>query len=137
MIDRVFIDSNILIYAYSIDEPSKRKIAENLFEKHEIIIISTQTINEFINVTTRKKMLDHSMISSVINEFFEVFLVETVDQKVIQKAITIADKHRYSYFDSLMISSALTSKCSILYSEDMHHFHELENRLKIINPFHE
>jgi len=136
MPDRVFIDSNIIIYAYSVDEPKKQVIVKNLLSAHELILISTQTINEFVTVTTRKKILRYGQASAAVKELFAVFLVETIDQNIIQNAITLAEKYHYSYFDCLMIASALMSGCSILYSEDMHHQQLIENKLKIINPFH-
>lgn len=40
--DRIFFDSNILVYAYSIDEQRKQKMVQELLNKHETIIISTQ-----------------------------------------------------------------------------------------------
>jgi predicted nucleic acid-binding protein len=135
MPDKVFLDSNIIIYAYSIDEPKKQNIVKDLLNAHETIIISTQTINEFVTVTTRKKILNTMQVSAVVDELFSVFLVETINQNVIQKAIALAKKYRYSYFDCLMLASAHTSGCSTLYSEDMHHSHIVENSLKIINPF--
>ncbi len=135
MPDKVFIDSNILIYAYSVDEPKKQKIVNTILNEHEVIIISTQTINEFVNVTTKKKMLDTIQVSAVVNELFLQFLVVTIDQTIIQKALLLADKYRYSYFDCLMLASALIGNCSIIYSEDMHHLHMVENTLEIINPF--
>lgn len=135
MNDKVFIDSNILIYAYSVDEPSKKKIVEKLLNQYDAIIISTQTINEFINVMTKKKRLDYKEILLVVKELFVVFSIQGVNFEVIQKAIEIAIKHRYSYFDSLIIAAALFADCSVLYSEDMHHEHVIDNQLKIINPF--
>jgi len=135
MLDKIFFDSNILIYAYSIDEQKKQKMVQDLLNRHEIIIISTQTVNEFINATVRKKILSHVQIAAVVDELFSVFRVEIIDQSVIKRAVALATKYHYSYFDSLMLSSALTSDCSILYSEDMHHTHNVENKLKIINPF--
>jgi predicted nucleic acid-binding protein len=136
MPDRVFIDSNIIIYAYSVDEPKKQVAVNTLLGAHEMILISTQTINEFVTVTTRKKILRYGQASAAVKELFAVFSVETIDQNSIQNAITLAEKYHYSYFDSLMIASALMSHCSILYSEDMHHQQLIENKLKIINPFH-
>jgi predicted nucleic acid-binding protein len=50
MKDNVFIDTNILIYAYSIDEAKKRGIVQTIFAEYQTITISTQVINEFINV---------------------------------------------------------------------------------------
>lgn len=134
MRDKVFIDSNIIIYAYSIDEPKKMAIARDILLTHEAVL-STQTINEFVNITTRKKMLNNIQILEVIDDLFSVFTIVLIDQRVIQKALALANKHHYSYFDSLMLASALQAECSILYSEDMHHNQVLEKKLQIINPF--
>lgn len=134
MLDRVFIDSNIIIYAYSIDEPKKMEIARDILLSNETIM-STQTINEFINVTARKKFLNNKEITTIIDRLFNLFTIVLIDQEIIEKAFAITCKHRYSYFDSLMLASALQAECSILYSEDMHHNQVLEKKLKIINPF--
>ena len=135
MPDKVFIDSNIIIYAYSVDELQKLTIARDLLDAHEIIFMSTQTINEFLNVTMRKKMLSKAQATKIVDELFSMFSVEPINQNIIQKALTLSEKYRYSYFDSLMLASALVAECSILYSEDMHHDHAVEKKLKIINPF--
>ncbi len=135
MKDRVFIDSNIIIYAYSSDEPLKKKIVETLFNKHETIIMSTQTINEFTNVMTKKKRLNYQQIALVVQELASIFSIAIVDLETIKQAIHVAAKHQYSYFDSLMVAAALQNECALLYSEDMHHGHTIENSLKIINPF--
>lgn len=135
MKDKVFIDSNILIYAYSVDEPVKQQHVEKLLNSHEILVISTQTINEFVNVMTKKKKLTYIQISLVVQELCIIFSLQIVGPEIIQKAIEIAGKHHYSYFDSLIIAAARASDCSILYSEDMHHQHVIEDGLRIINPF--
>lgn len=135
MPDKVFIDSNIIIYAYSVDEPKKLVIARDLLDAHEAIFISTQTINEFINVITRKKLLSKAQTAKIVDELYALFSVETIDQSIIRRALELSEEYRYSYFDSLMIASALEAECSMLYSEDMHHEHVIENKIKIINPF--
>ncbi len=134
MPDKVFIDSNIIIYAYSIDEPKKLALARNLLFSHATIL-STQTINEFVNVTTRKKMLNNKEASEIIDDLYSFFTIKSIDQTVIQKALVLAEKYRYSYFDSLMLASALEAECAILYSEDLHHNHVIEKMCRIINPF--
>ena len=47
----------------------------------------------------------------------------------------IAEKYRYSYYDSVIIAAALESSCTLLYSEDMQHQQIIEGKLQIINPF--
>lgn len=132
---RVFFDSNILIYAYSSDDIGKRHCVRTLAELHDIIIVSTQTINECVNVMYKKKKMSYQQIAPLIDEICNNFAIEIIDEDSIKKAIDIATKHSYSYFDSLMIASALASDCSILYTEDMHNTHVVEDNLTIINPF--
>ena len=61
-----------------------------------------------------------------------VYLFDTIETS--KKAIEIKHRYQYSYWDSLIIASALESNCSILYSEDMHHGQVIEGRLTIQNP---
>lgn len=136
MPDNAFIDSNIIIYAYSIDEPEKRNTVNSLLNRHDALFISTQTINEFVNVTLRKKMLAHEEIVTIVDKLFVVFLVASITRDTVKKAVAISKEHRYSYFDCFMLASALENDCSILYSEDMHHGHVIDGKLEIINPFH-
>ena len=134
MKDKVFLDSNILIYLYSEDELQKRDIANNIFDEFECII-STQTLNEFCNVCIKKLKKTVIEIIESLNEIKKNSIVEFVDDKTVEQALFLHEKYLYSYFDSLMLSSALKHGCTIIYSEDMQHGQVIENSLKIINPF--
>jgi len=50
---------------------------------------------------------------------------------------TEIEKYKYQYYDSLIIATAIENGCSILYSEDMQHNQNIENKLVIVNPFKE
>jgi len=50
------------------------------------------------------------------------------------QALTIAEKRKYSFYDSLIISAAIYGKCGILYSEDLQHG-QIIQKLTIKNPF--
>lgn len=50
------------------------------------------------------------------------------------KACRIADKDKFSYYDSLIIVAALECNCKILYTEDLQHNQIIENSLTVINP---
>ena len=80
-------------------------------------------------------MLSVEKIPLVVDDLFKVFSVTLINQKIIQKALLFAHTYRYSYFDCLMLASAINQDCTIIYSEDMHHLQILEGSLKIINPF--
>jgi predicted nucleic acid-binding protein len=51
------------------------------------------------------------------------------------KSISLMEKYYHSYWDSLIIPSALESDCSILYTEDMQDGQVIDDRLRIVNPF--
>jgi predicted nucleic acid-binding protein len=51
------------------------------------------------------------------------------------KAIDISAEFKFSYWDSLMVSSALAANCKVFYTEDLQHGQLIENRLEVINPF--
>ena len=53
MNDKVFLDTNILVYAYSNTEPDKQAIARNIIAENESYI-STQVLQELTNTLTRK-----------------------------------------------------------------------------------
>jgi predicted nucleic acid-binding protein len=53
----------------------------------------------------------------------------------IETGLNIKHKTGYSYWDSLIIATALNSGCKLLYTEDLAHGQKLEKKLSIINPF--
>lgn len=128
-----FLDTNIVIYLYSEDEPDKNQIARHCINTTSWI--STQVLNELNNVLRRKYQLSYAEISPVLQELEQVLQITTVSLATIKLALVIGERYAYSYFDSLMLASALELGCEIIYSEDMQHGQLIENTLRIINPF--
>jgi predicted nucleic acid-binding protein len=137
MKEKVFVDTNIFVYLKLRDEKNsdKKSASENLFKKIKgRIIISSQVINEFYSVMLRNKIPD-SKIQEMIREIVKISRMSHITFDTILKSWEIREKHKYSIWDSLIIASALENGCKILYSEDMHHNHLIEKKLRIINPF--
>ncbi|MCP4105113.1 MAG: PIN domain-containing protein [Desulfobacteraceae bacterium] len=126
--------AEVLIYLYSEDEQDKRDISLNIVKKQKNII-STQVINEVVSVLHRKMKLDCSEINNVFGELLNAFILKLVDGNTIKSALSILERYSYSYWDSLIIASALENNCAILYTEDMQHNQLIEKTLKIVNPF--
>jgi len=80
MKDRVFLDSNILIY--SIDK-FKSESVESIFKSENNIYISTQVINEFINVCIKKQLLEINNISQSVKKFIETFNLVIITETTI------------------------------------------------------
>ena len=137
MTKKVFIDSNIFIYAYTGDDEQKHSIASDLLRKHILydeIILSVQILNEFYAVMSRYNY-PHNEIKSCLNEIIEQVKVMPLELKTIKRCILIKEKYCYSWWDSLVLASALENDCTILYSEDLQSNQIIENKLRITNPF--
>ncbi|MDB5139048.1 MAG: PilT protein domain protein [Mucilaginibacter sp.] len=134
MKDKIFIDTNILVYAYSVTEPLKQSIAQNLISSGPYFI-STQVLQELSNILNKKYKISWSEIINLIDECKKNFIVFTNTESTISKACELANIYKYSFYDSLIISAALQNNCTILYSEDMRHRQMIADKLKIINPF--
>ncbi|STZ56005.1 Predicted nucleic-acid-binding protein, contains PIN domain [Moraxella lacunata] len=131
--NRYFMDSNILLY--SIGNDDKQPIAEKL-SRNPNAVISTQVLNEFCNVVFRKKLMTDDELLSSIRFFKKYFIIIDLNSDFVVDALHIKKRYQYSYWDSLIIATALYVNTPILYSEDMHHNHIIENKLTIINPFY-
>jgi predicted nucleic acid-binding protein len=134
MNDRLFLDSNILVYCYSTTDIRKQSIARAL-SSMDNIHISTQVLNETTNVLAKKYHIGWSDLTNLISDFENNFSVHTLMIPEIKNACGIAERYGFSFFDGLMIASALEYNCTALYSEDMQNGQIIEGKLKIINPF--
>jgi len=136
MNDKVFIDTNLLIY-YVADDIGKKNTVKDLLLNHEDLIISSQVVNEFLAAVIRKNILSADQAVKYGKEFMDIFAFGIVGKNTIKTACRILKKYGYSYWDSLIIASALENNCSILYSEDMQSGQIIGDTLKIVNPFSE
>ena len=122
--DKVFVDTNILVYAYDVSSGKKaeaaRKILLELWDKGTGVV-STQILQEFYVVVTGK--IPHKMDARTARGIVEdLMLWEVVvnDADSVLEAIDISEKHRLSFWDSLVVQAALRSGASELLSEDLH-----------------
>jgi len=135
MQDKAFLDSNILIYLYTEDDDSKRNIAQ-LKLNENICVTSIQALNETSNVLGRKFSLNHTEVKALLDNIETVCdEVLLTNRKTIDNALVLTDRYGFSFFDSLMLSSALEGGCNVIYSEDMSDGQVIEKTLKIVNPF--
>lgn len=134
MNDKIFLDTNILVYCYTKTEPEKNKVAINLAQNPEAWI-STQVLQELANTLRKKFARDWAEVGATVEEVCQNFEVFTNELDTLINAFRIAKQYGYSLYDSLILSSALSIGCSIVYSEDMQHGQDIDGKVKIINPF--
>jgi predicted nucleic acid-binding protein len=135
----VFFDSNVLVYVVDDNEPKKQKIAVELIT-HSIEnnngMISTQSLQEFYNVVTKKMMCTKEKALLYITNFIETFEVKQVDCEIILHGIDLSIKTQFSFWDSLILAAASDSGCLVCYSEDLNNGQVVDG-VKILNPFSE
>jgi len=135
MNDRAFLDTNVLIYLYSESEPEKRETAYQVLNGH-YCITSLQAFSEASNVWFKKYGWDGAKIHKYLDNIEMVFdEIVMIGRNTITTAISLKDQHGYSYYDCLMLASALESNCNTLMTEDMCDGQVINNQLKIQNPF--
>jgi predicted nucleic acid-binding protein len=134
MKDKAFVDTNIFVYLYSEDEVKKRTVAHNALENYNCIT-STQVLTEFSNVCIKKLHIQAEVISKSIDEITSACAVMPVERETIKKALQLHDKYGYSYYDCLIIASALIYNCALLLTEDLKDRHVIEHSLTVRNIF--
>jgi len=136
MNDKVFLDTNIVIYSYSEDEPEKQEIANDILEQYNNqIIISNQVINELANTLFRKFKLNADEVRETVLELNDNFPIVNFNLQTQLKGIELKGKYKLQFYDSMILATALENGCNIVFSEDMQHNQVIENQLTIINPF--
>ncbi len=71
----------------------------------------------------------------VLDDFQSHFTINLLSYNTIRLSVQFMKQYQFSYWDSLILASALESACETLYTEDMHHDQLIEKKTRIINPF--
>ena len=77
----------------------------------------------------------HSRIKECITDLSIYANIKSISFDTVKSAFYIKERYNYSWWDSLVLASALENDCKIIYSEDMRHGQVIENTLEILNPF--
>jgi len=138
MKDRVFVDTNILVYAHDRDAARRYELANEMIGKlweERRGIISTQVLQEFYVTLTRKvkRPLRKSAARRIVQRYFSWELVIN-DPRTIFQASEIEEAHRISFWDALIVSAAYFANASVILTEDLNHGQYLEG-IFIKNPF--
>jgi len=128
---KAFVATNVLVYARGAG--SEGDAARQVLWQGGVI--SVQVLNEFANVLRKKFRLDWSVIAEATRDVRESFeSVRPVDVAIHEAAQTLAREHGFSFYDALIVASALDAGCKILFTEDLQAGRQIDN-LVIVNPF--
>ena len=130
MADKIFIDSNIWVYLFLKDESKKYKIAEKYILKNtkNLLLISYQVINEVTNQLLRKGF-NETVIRKNIEYLYKICTIHNYSKEIILLASSLREKYSFSFWDSMIVASAIDSGANILASEDMHAGLKIDNMI--------
>jgi predicted nucleic acid-binding protein len=129
-----FLDTNVLVYSFSSDDPRKRGIARALTET-EGAIVSSQVLSELARVLTRRLGFAPAEARSIIMDIAGKCEVVTVTPLIVSSALQIMEQYRFAFYDCQIVGAALAAGAETLYSEDMHDGQVVDGLLTIRSPF--
>ncbi len=139
MSDKVFIDSNVWLYSLietqQENDQFKHRLAKKLIYAQTNIQISTQVVNEVCVNLMRKANQDNDYLFQFLRTFIAAYHVHEQTPDDLLTAAGLRLEFKLSFWDSLIVASAINSQCTSLYSEDMQDGLVIYDDLQIINPF--
>jgi predicted nucleic acid-binding protein len=137
MNDKVFLDTNILVYAFGAKKSTVPELRIAMAEQIVMLggVVSIQVLNEFVQVCHRKAELSWDQIAGsleVITDLCERVIPLTIETH--EAAVDLSRRHGFNIYDSLILAAAMQAGCTTLYTEDMQHGQTF-GKLTIVNPF--
>ena len=134
---KTFVDTNIMVYAYDLDAGSKRDVASKSIKdlwQNQKGVISTQVLQEFyVNVTQKiSDPLSGADARTVLKDYLH-WQIELNGPETIFSASEIQEQYRLSFWDALIIASAIQGRAVKILTEDLNHGQVIEGIL-IENP---
>jgi len=133
-----FTDTNVLVYAYDGSAGEKharaRAVIEELLESR-CGCVSIQVLQELFVTLTRK--LPHAFDGRAargVVEAFATWALHAPDGRDVLAAIDLSDRYRVSFWDAMILRSALALGCDTLYTEDLNAGQRYDGVL-VVDPF--
>ncbi len=138
MTGKVFVDSNVLIYAHDRDAGVKQQRAAERLRKlweNGLGRLSTQVLQEFyVNATQKiKKPLARSVAREVIRSY-GLWVESAITPSTVVRASEIGDAWNLAFWDSMIVAAAEQDRAEQLLSEDLNHGQVIVG-IRVVNPF--
>jgi predicted nucleic acid-binding protein len=136
--DKIFVDTNVLVYGHDVDSGPKHQIARRVLmdlwqEKQGVL--SMQVLQEFYVTMTRKvaRPLPRKTVREILRDYFR-WPVERIDPETILDASRIEESYQISFWDALIVAAASKAAASKILTEDLKSGQTMEGIL-LENPF--
>jgi predicted nucleic acid-binding protein len=139
MPDNVFVDRNLWIYLFLVsndaEDIAKRNRVKRLLNEYPDIVISNQVLNECSNVLFTRYGITPDRIEHYLRQLLVIAELRFLDDHNTFDALALLRNYHLSFYDALIVSTALEADCRLIFSEDMQDGQKIRERLTIINPF--
>jgi len=136
---RFFLDTNVFVYSFDRTAPKKADRAAGLIRRAieaRAGIVSYQVVQKFFNLALRRfaEPMSGADAEQYLSTTFRPLLEIHSSQQLYGQALHLAITHSLSWYDSLIVASAIEGQCGILYSEDFQDGQRFGS-LRIEDPF--
>jgi predicted nucleic acid-binding protein len=135
MTSKVFIDTNILVYALDQHDPDKHKKSRSCLRQLARTsggVISTQVMQEFYVTATKKLQVDALLVKEILHSFAQ-FEIVLISPEIIDRAVDCQILNQISFWDALIVSAAQSACCEVLWTEDLNPG-QIIQEVRIENP---
>lgn len=137
MTDRIFVDTNILVYAHDTESREKHLVARDVLRElwnNVTGIVSPQVLQEFYVTVTRKiaNPLPKHDARQIVNTY-AIWCTQITSADILA-AFRVEEQAKLSFWDSLIIASASNAGATKLLSEDLNSGQVIAG-VEIENPF--
>ena len=141
MSDRVFVDTNVLVYAYDRSEPGKQQQALEVLDRLAVTgvgMISTQVLAEFFVAVTRKIPAPLSVAEAYerVKNYLQSWAVVDLTGMIVLEAARGVRDHQFSFWDAQIWATARLNQVPVVFSEDFTDGAVIEG-IRFVNPFAE
>ncbi len=134
--NRYSLDTNILIYSVDRDAGERHQKAVALMDEMvgKRCLLTLQSLSEFFSAATRKGKMPVEDARAQVEDWMVLFPTVTADSQVVVRAMESVSRRQFSYWDAMLVETAVRAGVTHLYSEDMQHGQHWRG-MEIINPF--
>jgi predicted nucleic acid-binding protein len=135
--ERVFIDTNVFLYARDDRFPAKQAEAIrwlDVLTEREAVVVSPQVIGEIHNVALRGRLAMQPDEMRRTTRALETWSCGATDLELIRAAWALREQTNFQWWDCVILGAAIRSGCRYLLSEDYQHGRTVRGTT-ILNPF--
>ena len=134
-----FLDTNVVVYSLDSSQPVKQETAQRIVADaltRQSAVVSFQVVQETLQVVRHKfrvALKDADVREVLAHVLVPLWRVQP-SEALYAKALDVQSRHRFGFYDSLVVAAALQAGCRRLLTEDLQHGQRIEG-LRIENPF--